>query len=211
MSDSPIDRSGFMFVLSSPSGAGKTTISRLLLEMDDQLLMSVSATTRTKRPGEIEGQDYFFVDDDQFKAMVNQGELLEYAHVFGKSYGTPRQKAEESLNNGYDVLFDIDWQGTAQLTAQSKENIVSVFILPPDMKELERRLHSRGQDSDGVVKARMAKAAEEISHWNEYDYIVVNRSIESCVKKVHAILTAERIKRTRQYGLENFVNSLLGK
>lgn len=211
MSESPIQRSGFMFVLSSPSGAGKTTISRLLLEKDDQLSMSVSATTRMKRPGEIEGTDYFFVTDDMFGTMVKNNDLLEYAHVFGKSYGTPKQKVIDTLSKGTDVLFDIDWQGTAQLSAQAKKDVVSVFILPPDMKELERRLYSRAQDSEEVVRARMSKAAEEISHWHEYDYIVVNHSIATCVEQVHAILTAERVKRTRQYGLENFVNQLLSK
>jgi guanylate kinase len=206
-----IDRSGFMFILSSPSGAGKTTVSRQLLAMDERLEMSVSATTRPIRPGEVEGSDYYFISDDTFREMVANGSFLEHAHVFGKSYGTPRDKVEDALSRGRDVLFDIDWQGTAQLTARAKENVISIFILPPDMHELERRLRSRGQDSDEIVRTRMAKAAEEISHWKEYDYVVVNRSIETCVAEVHAILTAERVKRTRQYGLETFVNHLLNK
>ena len=210
MSHTPLAHAGFMLILSSPSGAGKTTISRLLLEKDPHLMMSVSATTRPMRPGEVEGKDYFFISDEAFSAMKQKDEFLEYAHVFGKSYGTPRQKVMETLLAGKDVLFDIDWQGTMQLTQHFKEKTVSIFILPPDMKELENRLRRRAQDSDEVVASRMSKAAEEISHWNEYDYVVVNHSIESCLNEVAAILTAERLKRSRQVNLEGFVGELLG-
>jgi guanylate kinase len=206
--DPEISRRGLMLVLSSPSGAGKTTISRALLKHDSQLTMSVSVTTRRKRPGEVEGQDYFFVDPTEFNLMVNRGELLEYAKVFGNYYGTPRRPVEEALAAGRDVLFDIDWQGTQQLKASARDDLVSVFILPPSTAELEKRLKTRAQDSPKVVAERMAKAADEMSHWAEYDYIIVNRDVNGSVARVEAILAAERLRRDRQIGLADFVKGL---
>jgi guanylate kinase len=201
-------RRGLMLVLASPSGAGKTAISRKLLERDGNLTMSVSVTTRPKRPGEASGVDYRFVDSTEFDLMIKQGELLEYAKVFGHDYGTPREPAEEALASGRDVLFDIDWQGTQQLVENARDDLVAVFILPPSTAELERRLRERAQDSDQVVAERMAKAADEMSHWPEYDYIVVNHDIEESVGQVHAILVAERLRRERQLGLADFVKRL---
>ena len=203
-----ISRRGLMLVLSSPSGAGKTTIAREILSRDDNLRMSVSATTRPKRPGEVEGHDYFFVKEEAFRLMVNRQELLESATVFGNLYGTPRAPVEESLAAGQDVLFDIDWQGTQQLRESAREDLVSVFILPPTTQELERRLRSRAQDSDAVVAGRMSKAADEMSHYPEYDYIIVNNDIKASVARVEAILTAERLRRERQIGLGDFVRGL---
>ncbi len=203
-----IRRRGLMLVLSSPSGAGKTTISREILGRDPGLEMSVSATTRPKRPGEVEGRDYFFVAEEKFRLMVNRGELLEHATVFGNLYGTPRKPVEDALAAGRDVLFDIDWQGTQQLRETAREDLVSVFILPPSTRELEQRLKSRAQDSAEVVAQRMAKAADEMSHWPEYDYIVVNREVAASVAEVQAILTAERLRRERQIGLGEFVRGL---
>ena len=197
-----------MLVLSSPSGAGKTTISRRLLDTDGNLSLSVSATTRPPRPGEVDGQDYFFVAQDRFDAMVSAGELLEHALVFGNRYGTPRAPVEQALEGGRDVLFDIDWQGTQQVREAAREDLVSVFILPPSTAELERRLHSRAQDSEEVVRARMAKAADEMSHWAEYDYIIINDDLENSVEQVEAILTAERLRRERRIGLRAFVETL---
>ncbi|HEY9539455.1 MAG TPA: guanylate kinase [Kiloniellaceae bacterium] len=197
-----------MLVLSSPSGAGKTTISRRLLDSDDNLSLSISATTRPPRPGEAEGKDYFFVAQDRFAAMVAGGELLEHAVVFGNNYGTPRGPVEKALERGRDVLFDIDWQGTQQLRETARDDLVSVFILPPSTTELERRLHARAQDSDEVVRGRMAKAADEMSHWAEYDYIIINDNLESSVAQVEAILTAERLRRERRVGLRTFVEVL---
>jgi guanylate kinase len=206
--DPEITRRGLMLVLSSPSGAGKTTISRNLLKRDRNLTMSVSVTTRMKRPGEVEGQDYFFLDPTEFNLMVNRGELLEYAKVFGHYYGTPRQPVEKALGDGRDVLFDIDWQGTQQLKASARADLVSVFILPPSTAELEKRLKSRAQDSAKVVAERMSKAADEMSHWAEYDYIIVNRDVTESVARVEAILAAERMRRDRQVGLSDFVKGL---
>ena len=206
--DPEISRRGLMLVLSSPSGAGKTTISRNLLKRDRNLTMSVSVTTRPKRPGEVEGQDYFFVDGTEFNLAVNKGELLEYAKVFGHYYGTPRAPVEKALGAGRDVLFDIDWQGTQQLKASARADLVSVFILPPSTAELEKRLKSRAQDSAKVVAERMAKAADEMSHWAEYDYIIVNRDVAESVARVEAILAAERMRRDRQVGLSDFVKGL---
>ena len=197
-----------MLVLSSPSGAGKTTISRRLLDTDGNLSLSVSATTRPARPGEVDGEDYFFIAQDRFDAMVSGGELLEHALVFGNCYGTPRAPVEQALEGGRDVLFDIDWQGTQQVREAAREDLVSVFILPPSTVELERRLHSRAQDSEAVVRARMAKAADEMSHWAEYDYIIINDDLEKSVEQVEAILTAERLKRERRVGLRAFVETL---
>lgn len=203
-----IRRRGLMLVLSSPSGAGKTTISRELLSRDSDLRMSVSATTRPKRPGEVEGRDYQFVSEEDFRLMVNRKALLEYATVFGHLYGTPRKPVETALGAGRDVLFDIDWQGTQQLRESARDDLVSVFILPPSTRELERRLRSRAQDSEEVVAGRMARAADEMSHWPEYDYIVVNHEIPASVAAVSAILTAERLRRERQVGLNEFVRGL---
>ena len=201
-------RRGLMLVLSSPSGAGKTTISRALLERDDNISMSVSATTRPKRPGEVSGSDYQFVDLTTFNLMVNRQELLEHAKVFGNYYGTPRALVEASLSEGRDVLFDIDWQGTQQLAQNARDDLVSVFTLPPSTKELHRRLERRAQDPADVVAQRMAKAPDEMSHWAEYDYIIINRDIEDSVDAVQSILVAERLKRERQVGLTDFVKGL---
>jgi guanylate kinase len=203
-------RRGFMFVLSSPSGAGKTTLSRRLLARHSGLSMSISVTTRPPRPREIEGQDYYFVDEPRFRAMAEGGDLLEHARVFDHYYGTPAEMVEESLQKGIDVLFDIDWQGTRQLAEKRRDDLVSVFILPPSMDELERRLRQRGQDSDEVVSSRMAKAAAEISHWEEYDYVVINRDIDMALEKIIHILEAERAKRIRQTNLAQFIAQLCG-
>jgi guanylate kinase len=197
-----------MLVLSSPSGAGKTTISRALLERNGNLSMSISATTRPKRPGEVSGRDYQFVDLTQFNLMVNRQELLEHAKVFGNYYGTPRALVETALSAGRDVLFDIDWQGTQQLAQNARDDLVSVFVLPPSTEELQRRLERRAQDPAEVVAQRMAKAPDEMSHWAEYDYIVINHEIEVSVAAVQSILAAERLKRERQVGLTDFVKGL---
>ncbi|MEX0815507.1 MAG: guanylate kinase [Dongiaceae bacterium] len=203
-----IRRRGFMLVLSSPSGAGKTTISRLLLERDADLSISVSVTTRPKRPGEVAGVDYHFIDPTEFDLRVNRRELLEYAKVFGNYYGTPRVPVERALTEGRDVLFDIDWQGTQQLAQNARQDLVSVFILPPSTRELERRLRARARDSAVEVAGRMAKAADEMSHWAEYDYILVNSDLEDSVRQVQAIVVAERLRRERQVGLHEFVKGL---
>ena len=208
MEDGNIKRRGLMLVLSSPSGAGKTSISRRLLELDGNLSLSISATTRPRRPAETEGVHYFFVSDARFREMVEQEALLEHATVFGNRYGTPREPVERALEKGQDVLFDIDWQGTQQVAEKAREDLVSVFILPPTTEELERRLHSRAQDSDEVVRARMAKAADEMSHWAEYDYIIINHDLDQSVDQVEAILAAERLKRERRIGLRDFVEGL---
>ena len=197
-----------MLVLSSPSGAGKTTISRALLRQDENLSLSISATTRPRRPGEVNGRDYFFVSDDEFAQMVAQKEMLEHAVVFGNRYGTPRAPVEEALTAGQDVMFDIDWQGTQQVADQAPNDLVRIFILPPSTAELEKRLYTRAQDSEEVVRDRMAKAADEMSHWAEYDYVIVNEEIASSLAEVQSILTAERLKRERQIGLRDFVESL---
>ncbi|HXV23543.1 MAG TPA: guanylate kinase [Alphaproteobacteria bacterium] len=206
-----IHRRGLMLVLSSPSGAGKTTISRRLLERDASLRMSISVTTRPPRAGEVNGRDYFFIDPAKFERMVEEDALLEHAHVFGNRYGTPRAAVEQMLGAGRDVLFDIDWQGTQQLGEKAREDLVSVFVLPPSTTELERRLRSRAVDSEEEVQRRMSKAADEMSHWAEYQYVIVNRDLEVSVGKVEAILTAERLKRDRQIGLSDFVRELRGE
>ncbi len=206
--DAETRRRGLMMVLSSPSGAGKTTISRDLLRRDPNLVMSVSATTRPKRPGEVEGVDYYFVDAVEFNLMVNRGELLEHAKVFGHYYGTPRAPVEKALAAGRDMLFDIDWQGTQQLSAKIPNDVVRVFVLPPSTRELEQRLKTRAQDPPQVVAERMAKAADEMSHWDAYDYIIINRDLAESVARVEAILAAERCRRERQIGLEEFVKQL---
>ncbi|MCH8917412.1 MAG: guanylate kinase [Alphaproteobacteria bacterium] len=208
MSNGGIGRRGVMLVLSSPSGAGKTTISRLLLECDDNLTMSVSVTTRPKRRGEVEGIDYRFVDPTTFNLMVNRQEFLESAKVFDHYYGTPREPVEASLAAGRDVLFDIDWQGTQQLVANAARDVATVFILPPSTAELERRLNTRAQDPPEVVAARMSKAADEISHYPEYTYIIVNSDIEESVAQVRSVLAAERLKRDRLTGLGDMVKAL---
>lgn len=203
-----VERRGLMFVLSSPSGAGKTTLSRMLLEREPGLKMSVSATTRPKRPGEVEARDYFFVDKKKFETMVEQGELLEWATVFDNLYGTPRAPVEAALSVGQDVLFDIDWQGTQQLHQKASVDVVRVFILPPSAADLEKRLHTRAQDSEEVIRGRMNRASHELSHWAEYDYVVTNRDLDEAYSQVVTILKAERLKRERQTGLSAFVREL---
>ncbi|USG59986.1 guanylate kinase [Sneathiella marina] len=203
-----VDRRGLMLVLSSPSGAGKTTLSRALLADTDNMKMSVSATTRPMRPGETDGEDYFFVEPVDFNLMINRDELLEHAKVFGNYYGTPRAAVEDALSSGNDVLFDIDWQGTQQLAQKMRDDLVSIFILPPSTAALEKRLKSRAQDSDEVVAQRMSKASEEISHWREYDYVVVNDDVDECLSEVRAILKAERVRCSRRTGLIDFVSGL---
>lgn len=203
-----VHRRGLMLVLSSPSGAGKTTISRRLLTAEPGISLSVSATTRPMRPGEVDGVDYHFVDAPEFNLMIDRGEFLEYAKVFGHSYGTPRKAVDDALATGNDVLFDIDWQGTQQLAQAAREDLVSVFVLPPSTQALEQRLRARAQDSAEVVAHRMSKAADEMSHWAEYDYIIINQDLETSVAQVRAILTAERLRRHRQVGLAGFVKGL---
>ena len=206
-----IARRGLMLVLSSPSGAGKTTLSRKLLDADPMVDLSISVTTRKQRPGEVAGEHYHFVDDERFDRMVKNAGLLEWAQVFGNRYGTPRAPVEAALEHGRDVLFDIDWQGTQQLREKARGDLVSVFILPPSVPELERRLHRRAQDSDTVIRARMAKVFDELSHWAEYDYVVINNDIERAFAEVQSILGAERLKRERQTGLSTFVRGLQSK
>jgi guanylate kinase len=207
----PIVRSGLMLVLSSPSGAGKTTLSRKLLEADSAVTLSVSVTTRPPRPGEVDGRDYHFIDAKRFDEMVARGELLEWARVFDHCYGTPRAPAAAALAAGRDVLFDIDWQGTQQLREKARSDLASIFVLPPSMTELEKRLRSRAQDPEDAIRRRMTQATEEMSHWAEYDYVVVNVEIEQAFAEVRAILAAERLKRERQPGLSAFVRALQGK
>ena len=206
-----IARRGLMLVLSSPSGAGKTTLSRMLLRADRNVELSVSVTTRPKRRREIDGHDYHFITLAHFERMVKAGELLEWAEVFGNCYGTPRRPVEKALQAGRDVLFDIDWQGTQQLREKARDDLVSVFVLPPTVPELERRLKRRAQDSGTIIRARMAKAAGEMSHWPEYDYVIVNRDKAEAFAEVRAILAAERLKRERQVGLSRFVRVLQAK
>lgn len=208
MGAKPYSRRGIMLIISSPSGAGKTTITRRLLEIDSNLRMSVSATTRPKRPDEIGERDYRFMSEAKFKQMIERGEFLEHAQVFDHWYGTPREPVEEALAKGQDMLFDIDWQGSAQLAQAAPDDVVRVFILPPSWEELRSRLKRRAQDSDDVVSARMAKAADEMSHYAEYDYIVTNADLDESVRNTHAVLMAERLRRNRQHDLEAFVRSL---
>ncbi|NWH09059.1 MAG: guanylate kinase [Alphaproteobacteria bacterium] len=204
-----IPRRGLMLVLSSPSGAGKTTLSRLLLESDQGITMSVSVTTRPKRPAEVDGRDYHFVTREDFERMVAKGEFLEHATVFGNSYGTLGAPVEAALRLGRDVLFDIDWQGTQQLRQKARNDVVAIFVLPPSRAELERRLHARAQDSEEVVRGRMAKANDEMSHWAEYDYIIINEDMDTALKRVVSILGAERQRRDRLTGLSDFVRTLM--
>jgi len=208
MSLPAIARRGFLLVLSSPSGAGKTTITRRLVADEPSLTLSVSVTTRPARDGEIEGRDYHFIDRLRFDEMIARGELLEHATVFGNGYGTPRGPIEAALSAGRDIVGDVDWQGTQQLARSVTQDLVSVFVLPPSLAALGGRLRARAQDSAAVVASRMAKSAEELSHWPEYDYVIVNDTIESAVAKVRAIVIAERLRRVRQTGLTEFVNRL---
>jgi guanylate kinase len=202
-----IARRGLMLVLSSPSGAGKSTLSRKLLAADPDVELSVSVTTRKQRPGEVDGRDYHFIDAPRFDAMVEDGDLLEWAEVFGNRYGTPRLPVEAALAQGRDVLFDIDWQGTQQLEKAGRD-LVSIFVLPPSIPDLEQRLRTRAQDSDEVIRGRMAKAADEMSHWAEYDYVIINTDIDHAFAQVRSILAAERLTRERQTGLSDFVRRL---
>ncbi len=205
---SPIRRRGLMFVLSSPSGAGKTTLSRRLLETDPDISLSISVTTRAPRKGEVEGRDYTFVDVTEFNLMINRDQLLEHAKVFENYYGTPRAPVEKALRAGRDVLFDIDWQGTQKLAEKARDDLVSIFILPPSWHELERRLLSRAQDDPREINRRMAKAVDEMSHWPEYDYVIINTNLDRSIEAVRSILLAERLKRRRQIGLADFVKGL---
>ncbi|MEO5598922.1 MAG: guanylate kinase [Novosphingobium sp.] len=211
MSGSPdtLHRRGLMLILSSPSGAGKSTIARMLLDHDDEIRMSVSATTRPIRPGEVDGRDYHFVTQAEFDAMVEDDGFYEWAQVFGHSYGTPKAHIRAGLKEGADFLFDIDWQGTQQLYQKDQQDVVRVFILPPSLDELQRRLTGRGTDSADVIASRMERARAEISHWDGYDYVVVNDDVETCFAKVQHILAAERMRRARQTGLIGFVRGLM--
>src|SRR5262249_43592009 len=202
-----IARRGLMLVLSSPSGAGKTTLSRLLLA-DPEVELSISATPRPRRPAETDGKDYHFIDKARFDAMVKNGDLLEWAEVFGHCYGTPRAPVDKALAAGRDVLFDIDWQGTQQVREKARSDLVSVFVLPPSAPELARRLHTRAQDPEDVIRSRMAKASDEMSHWAEYDYVIVNRNLDHAFAELRAVLAAERLKRERQTGLSGFVRGI---
>jgi guanylate kinase len=209
-----LKRRGLMFILSSPSGAGKTTLSRRLLERykeaqaHESMVLSISVTTRPARPGEVHGKDYFFIADAAYQEMVKKSALLEHAQVFDYHYGTPSAFVRDHIEKGTDVLFDIDWQGTRQLSDKSRDDLVSIFILPPSMDELERRLRARAQDSDEVVSKRMSKATNEISHWDDYDYVLVNQDLDETLEKIDTILKAERLKRVRQSGLKDFVTGL---
>jgi len=202
-------RRGLLIVLSSPSGAGKTTISRKLMEVDPSITMSVSVTTRPMRPGEVEGRDYHFVDDAEFERLIAEDEFAEWAYVFDHRYGSPKEPIKEALKDGRDILFDIDWQGTQQLEYAFRTDLVRIFILPPSMPELEQRLHDRGTDSDEVIDFRMRRAAVEIGHWAEYDYVLINDDVERCSRDVQAIVTAERLHRERQPYLMQFVRELV--
>jgi guanylate kinase len=204
-------RRGLMLVLSSPSGAGKTTLSRMLLEADPSINLSVSVTTRTRRANENDGRDYHFIDKARFERMVEKGELLEWAEVFGNLYGTPRAPVDQALAAGRDVLFDIDWQGTQQLREKSRGDMASIFVLPPSIRELERRLRARALDDDPVIQSRMAKAGDELSHWAEYDYVIINDDIEHALAQVREILEVERLKRERQPWISAYVRRLLAE
>ncbi|MGJ8562395.1 MAG: guanylate kinase [Alphaproteobacteria bacterium] len=208
-SDMKSHRRGLMIVLSSPSGAGKSTLTRALLKENEDMTMSVSATTRRARPGEVDGQDYVFVEKDEFSSMIVDQQFLEHAKVFDNFYGTPRGPVEAALEDGKDVIFDIDWQGAQQLTQAAADDLVKIFILPPDMRELEKRLRTRAQDSDAVIAKRMSKSENEISHWAEYDYVIVNENIEAAMTDLRAIIAAERMRRKRQLWLGPFVKSLI--
>lgn len=206
--DTTLQRRGLMFVLSSPSGAGKTTITRALLNNNPNLEISISATTRPRRPGEVDGQDYYFVDIPQFNEMADNGEMLEHAKVFGNYYGTPKLPVDEALSRGNDIIFDIDWQGTQRIREIAREDLVTVFILPPSAKELERRLRSRAQDSEESIRLRMDKASDEMTHYSEYDYVLINSNIDETIAQAQNILDSERLKRHRIVGLSDFVRGL---
>ncbi len=211
MPTTQIKRRGLMYVMSSPSGAGKTTISRALLKNNADLIISISATTRKRRAGEVNGQDYYFVEPDEFGAMVDNNEMLEHAKVFDHYYGTPREPVIKALEHGKDVIFDIDWQGTQQLSEIAREDLVTVFILPPERAELEKRLRNRSRDtmeSEADIRGRMSKAADEMSHYTEYDYVIINSNVEQAINKAQIILDAERLKRRRMVGLSDFVRGL---
>ncbi|KPF65626.1 guanylate kinase [Porphyrobacter sp. AAP60] len=208
--DDRLHRRGLMFILSSPSGAGKTTLSRMLLARDGEIKLSVSATTRPPRAGEIDGVHYHFVTPEQFDAMIEEDDFYEWAEVFGHRYGTPKGAIRAALKDGQDFLFDIDWQGTQQLYQKDQQDVVRVFILPPSIDELHRRLQGRATDSAEVINARMERAHAEISHWDGYDYVIINDDVNVCFEKVHAILEAERMRRQRQTGLIPFVRGLMG-
>ncbi|MEM7666421.1 MAG: guanylate kinase [Pseudomonadota bacterium] len=205
-----LHRRGLLFILSSPSGAGKTTLSRMLLAADPDIKLSVSATTRPPRPGEEDGVHYHFVSDEKFDRMVEEDDFYEWAEVFGYRYGTPKGAIRNALKDGQDFLFDIDWQGTQQLYQKDQQDVVSVFILPPSLAELRRRLEARAQDSNDVIDSRMERARAEISHWAEYDYVVINDNVDECFDRVREVLDAERMRRTRQTGLIPFVRELMG-
>ena len=209
--DLKVARRGLMFILSSPSGAGKTTLADRLMTKDGEMTLSISATTRSRRPGEVHGEDYFFVSEEEFVRMRDEGEFLEWANVFGNYYGTPRSLVEETLRQGKDALFDIDWQGAQQLDEVAGEDVVKVFILPPSREELERRLRQRAQDPEDVVQKRMAKADAEMSHWAEYDYVIVNYELGESEELLRSILFAERLKRRRQIGLAAIVKDMIGE
>jgi guanylate kinase len=207
--DRPIrERRGLLIVLSSPSGAGKSTLSRLLMDADDDITMSVSVTTRPRRPGEEEGVHYHFVEDLKFDRMIESGDFAEWAPVFGHRYGTPKAPVKSALKHGRDILFDIDWQGTQQLKAAMGEDLVSIFLLPPSMAELERRLRARETDSDAIIADRMARADSEISHWPEYEYVLINEDSALCLEQIRSIVAAERLKTRRQTNLVAFTRSL---
>ncbi len=212
MTESSLKRRGLMFVLSSPSGAGKTTITRALLDDNADAIISISATTRQRRAGEVHGQDYYFVDMAEFNEMVAKGDMLEHAKVFGNYYGTPRGPVEEALEAGKDIIFDIDWQGTQQLAEIARDDLVTVFVLPPSSEELERRLNNRARDTrekQEDISGRMAKAADEMSHYSEYDYVLINKDVESTIKNAQMILDAERMRRRRQKGLSDMVRGMM--
>jgi guanylate kinase len=206
-----VARRGLMLVLSSPSGAGKTTLSRLLLAADRNVELSISVTTRPRRLSEVDGRDYHFIDQRKFDAMARGGELLEWANVFGHSYGTPREPVERALAEGRDVLFDIDWQGSRQLIKKCRAEVVTVFILPPSLVELDRRLQRRAEDTDDIIRKRMEKATDELAHWQEYDYVIINHDLERAFADVRTVLAAERLRRERQTGLPDFVGTLHAK
>ena len=204
-----LNRRGIMVVLSSPSGAGKTTLTKQILNTSRNILMSVSATTRQPRPGEVDGEDYIFLSKSKFSEMIDNDEFLEYAKVFDNFYGTPRAPVETALARGFDIVFDIDWQGAQQLTQAAANDLVKIFILPPNMRELENRLRSRAQDSDDVIARRMSKSENEISHWAEYDYIIINENISEAIEELTTIVNAERMKRPRQPWLGSFIKKLI--
>ena len=202
-------RRGLLIVLSSPSGAGKTTISRMLLEADSQITMSISATTRPQRPGEVNDRDYHFIDDDEFERWIQTDQFAEWAYVFDHRYGSPKEPIKEALKDGRDILFDIDWQGTQQLRGAFGTDLVRIFVLPPSMQELERRLRARGTDPEEVIESRMRRAASEIGHWGEYDYVLINEDMDHCLAEVQAIIDAERLRRDRRPYLFDFVRRLV--